>query len=152
MNDSGIEATAPEGDSPVQPAGAAVLTDSVLHIERLIPGLAIVVSAAFGIKGNGPAALGFLVGATVAYINFRWLKRTVRVLADAVTQTGPPRSKPRVVPRFLLRFLLIGLVAYVIFTSYPLAFHGFLGGLFVPVLAIFVEAARVTYSAMRPRS
>jgi hypothetical protein len=47
---------------------------------------------------------------------------------------------------------LIALVAYVIFTGYPLAFHGFLGGIFVPVLAIFVEAARVAYSAVRQRS
>ena len=128
------------------------LPEAVQHIERLIPGLAIIVSAALGFMGNGPVALGFLAGAAVAYINFRWLKNTVKALADTITQTGPPRSRPSLVLRFLTRFVLIALVAYVIFTSYPFAFRGFLGGIFVPVLAIFVEAVRVTYSAMRPRS
>jgi ATP synthase I chain len=136
----------------LQPEANMGLPDAVQHIERLIPGLAIIVSAALGIMGNGPVALGFLAGAAVAYINFRWLKNTVRALADTITQTGPPRSKPSVVLRFLTRFVLIALVAYVIFISYPLAFRGFLGGIFAPVLAIFVEAARVAYSAMRSRS
>jgi len=147
MNDPVAEAVLREEPEPPHAAG---LTDSVRHVERLIPGVALAVSVGIAVAGNRPAALGFLAGAAVAYLNFRWLKRTVRALADAVTQTGSPRSRPSIVLRFLMRFGLIALVAYVIFTSYPLAFQGFLGGLFVPVLAIFLEAARVAYLAIRP--
>ena len=152
MSDPGAEVGGHEESLATHPADDGGATDSVRQVSRMIPGLAVLVAAGLGLRGNGPAALGFLVGAAVAYTNFRWLKRTVKALADAVSQAGPPRSRPSVVLRFLMRFVLIALVAYVIFTSYPLAFHGFLGGMFVPVLAIFVEAARATYSAMRPRS
>jgi uncharacterized membrane protein len=142
---------ASETTSGLHPQVDAGVPDAVRHVEHLIPGLAIVVSAALGLMGSWAAALGFLLGAAVAYINFRWLKSTVLALAEAITQTGPPRSRPSVVLRFLTRFILIALVAYVIFASYPLAFHGFLGGIFVPVLAIFLEAARVAFAAIRPR-
>jgi hypothetical protein len=131
------------------PAADALFTGSLRRIERVIPILAVVTSVSFAVFGNWRAALGFLAGAAVAYINFRWLKSTVMVLADAVTQSGIHASKPSVVLRFLMRFVLIALAAYVIFMSYPVAFHGFLGGLFVPVLAIFVEAAAVVYVSIR---
>ncbi len=86
-------------------------------MERLIPVLAIAVSLMSGFKAGWPAALGFLAGAAVAYVNFRWLKSTVRAVADAVTQSGPHASKPSVVLRFLMRFVLIAVTAYVIFLS-----------------------------------
>ena len=139
--------TCPTSDDP---ASDALFAGSLKRIERFIPVLAVIATAVLAIRANWPVALGFLLGAAIAFVNFRWLKSTVVALSDAVTQTGPPRSKPSVVLRFLFRFVLIVLAAYVIFTSYPLAFHGFLGGLFVPVLAIFLEAARVAYLAIRP--
>jgi hypothetical protein len=111
--------------------------------------LAIAVSFALGLKAGWPVALGFLTGAAVAYLNFRWLKSTVVALSDAVTESGREASKPSVVLRFLTRFVLIAVGAYVIFVSYPVAFHGFLGGLLVPVLAILSEAAYVVYLAIR---
>jgi len=127
----------------------ALFSGSLRRIQRLIPILAVVVAGLLLWRGLVRPALGFLVGSAVAYINFRWLKSTVMALADAVTQSGVHASRPRVVLRFLMRFVLIALVAYGIFISYPAAFHGFLGGLFVPVLAIFVEAAYVVRDAIR---
>ena len=140
-----------EPQIPQDPAAIPPPPDSVRHIEFLIPILAFAVAAILAARGSSPAALGFLFGAAVAYANFRWLKNTVAALVNAITQRGPQASRPAVVLRFLIRFVLIGLVAYVIFTSYPKAFHGFLGGLFVPVPAIFVEAAYMMYGAIRGR-
>jgi ATP synthase I chain len=131
----------PDSDSSTD----ALFSSSLRRVERLIPMLAIAVSLALGFKAGWPSALGFLTGAAVAYVNFRWLKSTVVALADAVTQSGRQASKPSVV----LRFVLIAVGAYVIFVSYPIAFHGFLGGLFVPVLAILGEAGYVAYLAIR---
>lgn len=141
--------TSVAGNSVADPVVDALFTGSLRHIERLIPILAVVASAILAGFGSWRAALGLLAGAAVAYINFRWLKSTVTALADAVTQSGSQASKPSVVLRFLTRFVLIALTAYVIFMRYPAAFHGFLGGLFVPVLAIFVETAVVVYASIR---
>ena len=140
----------PPGDPAVStPAIDALFTSSLRRIERLVPVLAVVIAAALGVRAGWPIALGFLAGGAIAYINFRWLKSTVAALADAVTLIGIHASKPSVIFRFLVRFVLIALAAYVIFVSYPVAFHGFLGGLFVPVLAILVEAMYVVYAAVR---
>jgi uncharacterized membrane protein len=139
----------PEGKLASDSSTDALFASSLRRVERLIPVLAIAVSLTLGFKAGWPAALGFLTGATVAYVNFRWLKSTVKAVADAVTQSGPYASKPSVVLRFLTRFVLIAVAAYVIFVSYPIAFQGFLAGLFVPVLAILAEAAYVVYLAIR---
>ena len=142
----------PQAVPPVasgDPAADALFSDSLRRIERLIPVLAMAVSAVLAATEGWRAALGFLVGAAIAYVNFRWLKSTVSALASAVTQSREHASRPSVVLRFLARFVLIALAAYVIFLSYPVSFHGFLGGLFVPVLAIFVEAGYVFSGSLR---
>jgi hypothetical protein len=149
VSDSQPAAPSPEDAAPTDPAADALFSRSLWRIERFIPILAVAIAAVLLWRGQAGPALGFLAGAAVAYINFRWLKSTVMTLADAVTQSGMHSSRPRVVLRFLMRFVLIALVAYGIFVSYPAAFHGFLGGLFVPVLAIFVEAAYVVRDAIR---
>ena len=153
MSHPETDASLPEGNPAFErsssPAPDALFLSSLRRIERIIPVLAIVVSLVLGIKLGGRVALGFVAGAAVAYVNFRWLESTVTVLADAVTLGGLHASKPSVVFRFLTRFVLIAVGAYVIFVSYPVAFHGFLGGLFVPVLAILVEAAYVVCLAVR---
>jgi ATP synthase I chain len=153
LSDPDTDASLPDAD-PASELSSSLATDalftaSLLRMERLIPVLAIVVSVALGVKAGWGVALGFVVGAAVAYVNFRWLKSTVKALADAVTLGGLHASKPSIVLRFLTRFILIAVAAYVIFVSYPVAFHGFLGGLFAPVLAILVEAAYVVYLGVR---
>ena len=135
---------------PADPATDALFSDSIRRIQKFIPLASGAIAVVLVWKGTRGLALGFLLGATVAWINFLWLKSTVAALANAITQSGAQASRPSVVLRFITRFALIALGAYVIFTSYPVAFHGFLGGLFVPVLAIFMEAAYVVLVAVRP--
>jgi len=140
----------PDPPLPSDPATDALFSDSLRRIQKFIPLASSAIALVLFWKGSVGLALGFVLGAVVAWINFRWLKSTVAALADAVFATGNPASRPAVVLRFITRFALIALVTYVIFTSYPVAFHGFLGGLFVPVLAIFMEAAYVVLAAVRP--
>ncbi len=140
----------PDPPLPSDPATDALFSDSLRRIQKFIPLASGAIALVLFWKGTGGLALGFALGAGVAWINFRWLKSTVAALADSVTASGNPSSRPTVVLRFITRFALIALGAYVIFTSYPVAFHGFLGGLFVPVLAIFMEAAYVALAAIRP--
>ncbi len=93
--------------------------------------------------------LGVLVGSTIAYVNFHWLKQVVGVLADRATRSGRAQPGGMVAFRFLLRYVLLAVVAYAIFTSSPASLNGFFGGLFLAVAAILCEAGYELYVALR---
>ena len=97
--------------------------------------------AKFGLR----AAIGFLLGCVISYLNFQWLKSGVSGLADRVTNTGKPQSGAGIVARFLLRYVLLGLAAYAILTSFPASLRGLFAGLFLPVGAIACEAGYELY-------
>jgi len=94
------------------------------------------------------AALGFLLGCVIAYLNFQWLKSGVSGLADRVTNTGKAQSGKGIVARFLLRYALLGAAAYGILTSFPASLRGLFAGLFLPVGAIACEAAYEVWIAL----
>jgi hypothetical protein len=94
------------------------------------------------------AALGFLLGCVIAYLNFQWLKSGVTGLADRVTSSGKPHSGKGIVARFLLRYALLGAAAYGILISFPASLRGLFAGLFLPVGAIACEAAYELYVAV----
>ena len=98
--------------------------------------------------GIGSAA-GFLLGATLSYLNFHLLARAVRGLADRIVQQGSGEKGEIIVARFLLRYLAIGAVVYVTFVSSFGAFKGLLVGLCLPVAGMMIEAAWELYSALR---
>jgi hypothetical protein len=112
-------------------------------------GLALAVSA-WAIYGRR-AALGFLLGAIISYLNFQWLKSGVSGLADKVTNTGKTQSGKGIVARFLLRYALLGVAAYAILTSFPASLRGLFAGLFLPVGAIACEAVYEAYVALTRR-
>jgi len=111
----------------------------------LAPVLCAVAWAKFGLR----AAIGFLLGCAIAYLNFQWLKSGVSGLADRVTNTGKAQSGAGIVARFLLRYVLLGLAAYAILTSFPASLRGLFAGLFLPVGAIVCEAFYELYAALR---
>jgi hypothetical protein len=102
----------------------------------LAPGLTTTAWWKFG----RPAALGFLCGCIIAYLNFHWLKSGVSGLADRVTNTGKAQSGAGIIARFLLRYVLLGAAAYAILTSFPASLRGLFAGFFLPVGAIVCEA------------
>ncbi len=106
-------------------------------------------------------ALGFAVGAAISFFNFYWLKRAVVALGERVaisaraalgeqeTSSGSRQSGSRVVGGFFMRYVLIAVGAYVIFKGSAMSGYGLFIGLFVPVVAILVEAVYETYGALR---
>ena len=130
-------------------AADALFAGSLRRIELLLIVFPALFVVAFLIQGRVLLAFGLLVGAAIAYVNFRWLKGTVTALTDALTKHEHSSSGPSVIARFLLRFVLIALAAYAIFEGCPRCFLGFLGGLFSPVLAIFFEAAYLVLAEVR---
>jgi hypothetical protein len=82
-----------------------------------------------------PGAVGFLLGAAISWLNFRWLKRLVDSLGAG--PGAPPRARAAV---FLgLRYALLALVAYVILRFSVLNLPALLGGIFVAVAAVILE-------------
>jgi hypothetical protein len=84
--------------------------------------------------------LGFALGATIAYLNFHWLKKVVAGLAELTIGSGTPASSRGVVHRFLLRYFLMAIIAFVILTVSRESLYGLFAGLFLPVAAILCEA------------
>src|SRR2546428_7017177 len=79
---------------------------------------------------------GFLLGALISYLNFRWLKRTVYALGEAA---GGKPLRARVAVLLGLRYLLLGLGAYAILKFSEISLTAALVGLFVPTAAVILE-------------
>lgn len=107
-----------------------------------------VLAAAAWLKFGRWAALGFLLGCVISYLNFHWLKSGVAHLADRATNTGKAQSGKGIVARFLLRYVLLGAAAYAILTSFPASLRGLFTGLFLPVGAIACEAVYELYTGI----
>jgi len=137
-------------DIPTAPPspGDAFYSGALERIRNSMIGLALVLSGGAWWKFGRSAALGFLFGCIIAYLNFHWLKSGVSGLADRVTDSGKPRSGKGIIARFLLRYLLLGAAAYGILASFPASLRGLFVGLFLPVGAIACEAAYELYVAV----
>jgi hypothetical protein len=118
------------------------------RIRNFMLALALAFTGAAWWKFGRWAALGFLLGCVIAYLNFQWLKSGVSGLADRVTNSGKAQSGKGIVARFLLRYLLLGVAAYGILTSFPASLRGLFAGLFLPVGAIACEAVYELYAGV----
>jgi len=130
--------------------------DEHIGYERIIPRLlrnilvasVLLLAPAFWFY-RWAGSIGFAFGAAVSYVNFRSLTRGVEGLADRIVNRNSREKGGRIVLRFLVRYGLVAAVAYAIFKSSSLAFHGFLWGLCVPVAALMAEAFWGGYTALR---
>ncbi len=129
-------------------SSATFYSGALRRIPRFMVVLALVLSLAAWLHYGWRIALGFFCGCVIAYLNFRWLDRVVKALADRATQSGQAESGGGVVFRFLLRYFLMATAAYVIFTVSPASVYGLFAGLFLPVGAIACEAAYEVYAAL----
>lgn len=134
--------------SPIQPASDDFYARSLERIQTfmLVLGMAALITAFIFLGWR--IALGFALGATIAYLNFHWLKKVVMGLADLTIGSGTPASSRGVVCRFLLRYFLMAIVAFVILTVSRESLYGLFAGLFLPVAAILCEAAYEAYAAV----
>jgi hypothetical protein len=81
--------------------------------------------------GSWPWGGGFLLGASISLLNYRWMRNLVEALG-----TG---KQPRGAVFLAFRYLLFGGGAYVILRYSPLSTAAVLSGLFVMIAAVFVE-------------
>lgn len=93
------------------------------------------------ILGGLDSGLGFLAGAVLSWINFRWLKQGVDRLLESArsAQPAPKRAARGAIFKYFLRYALIGLSLYATFRIDILEVFGFFSGLLLVVAAVLVE-------------
>ena len=136
-------------DGPISRSPDDFFSGAYARILRFMLALGIVVTIAALVRFGLAVAAGFVVGCAIAFVNFHWLKRVVRALADRTIAAGERPSSKGVVLRFLLRYFLIALGAYAIFKISRNGLYGLLVGLFLPVGAILMEAGYELYAVLR---
>ena len=120
-----------------------------VRITRFIFFLAVVAFVPLALRFGWNFALGFATGSALAWLNFHWLTQAVSGLADRIVDSNSRERGRSVVVKFLIRYVLIGLAAYVIFTSWSAALYGLFAGLCLPALAMVCEAGYEAYVAFR---
>jgi ATP synthase I chain len=106
------------------------------RVSRLAVALTVVGAAVYFVIGGWRGGFGFLLGGLIAYLNFRWIQRTVYALGE-VPDGKPPRASLAV---FLgLRYLLLGTAAYAILKFSEISLSAALVGLFAPTAAVILE-------------
>jgi len=135
-------------DASATASSDAFYVGALPRIRNFMLALGLVFSVAAWLRFGRWAALGFLLGCVISYLNFHWLKSGVSGLADRVTNSGKAQSGKGIVARFLLRYVLLGAAAYGILTSFPASLRGLFAGLFLPVGAIACEAIYELYVAV----
>ena len=131
-----------------QQADGDFYTRALERIEQfmLVLGIAAFLVACF--RFGWRIGVGFALGGLVAYLNFHWLKKIVARLAELTINSGSPPASRGVVHRFILRYFLMALVAFVILIVSRESLYGLFAGLFLPVAAMFCEAAYEFYKAV----
>jgi len=112
------------------------------RIARNMIWIGVMGTLAAGVARGWPWAAGFLLGAAISWVNYRWLKRLVESLGGGKRQPGGLR--------FAIRYLLLGGGTYVILRLSPISVPAVLAGLFVLIAAVLVETAyEIFYAGKR---
>ncbi len=122
------------------------------RIERLTVGLGTAAALFAAIWWGSRAAAGVVLGAALAWVNFRWLKQGLAALAQLFTAKAGAQSVqvPRgIYVKFLGRFALLLAVVYVILSGTLFPAAAVLTGLFALVAAVLVE---LLYELLRGES
>jgi hypothetical protein len=124
--------------------------------------LALAASTYLLVARGWRSALALLIGAALAWINFRWLKGGVtaisvpatNVTTGAATETSVPVPAPKVpvaaFAKFIGRFALLLGVVYVILSSSLLPATPLFAGLFTTVAAALVQMIFLLGAGVRP--
>jgi ATP synthase I chain len=137
---------------PSDPDSEQFYTRAYTRMVRCMLIAAVLAAPIFFWRPGWKFASGFLLGATLSLLNFRWLERIVYGLSELLIKSPNAQPSGRVVRRFLFRYLLIAVGAYVIFKSSVIAVYGFFAGLSLPVVGVFCEAVYELFTTLRSRS
>jgi uncharacterized membrane protein YdcZ (DUF606 family) len=92
-------------------------------------------------------AIGFALGAALGILNYYWLHEAV----EALVKAGQSRIPKSVVAKFLIRYPVAFGLVLVFFKTRWLPPMAILGGLFVPVAGVLIEAIIQLGDGLRAR-
>jgi len=112
------------------------------RIEQLTLVLGVAAALVVAVRYGWRAASGLAVGAALAWVNYRWLKQAVVVVARlsaGQAEASKIRIPKRIYAKFFGRFALLLVAAYAILSRSWLPAAAILAGLFTLVAAVLVE-------------
>jgi len=84
--------------------------------------------------------LGFLIGGILAFLNYYWLKASLKKIFDNAIASAASGEKPRFLAiNYFLRYLGMGAAIYIVFLTNAVPIVAVLLGLCVFALAIVIE-------------
>jgi hypothetical protein len=121
---------------PEETIEAPELVRAESRLPRWMAMCGIVALLALLVRGRFAIAAGFAVGGALGILNYYWLREAVEILARA----GQVRIPKSVLAKFLLRYPLAFGLVFVCFRTRWLPPLAVLGGLFVPLAGVLIEA------------
>jgi hypothetical protein len=127
---------------PAAPADEGFYSAAERRIERFTVVIGLLGALVGWMVAGFRIAAAVAGGAALSWINYRWMKQGVHVLAQLSTvQAGEdkPRVPKRVYFKAVGRYALLILAAYVILRGLKLPVMGLIAGFFAVVAAVLVE-------------
>jgi hypothetical protein len=124
-------------------AAPAVGQRTVHRITYLIPVFGVLAAATAVLVRRIDWAEGLFLGAILAWLNFRWLRRGLEAFTSAAATRGPaqqPRGQAAIYLAATFRYALIGLAVYVIFTYLHIPLLSVVLGLCTLAIAILAAS------------
>ncbi len=121
---------------PTETIQAPELARAEARLPRWMIAVALLGTLAALLGGDARVAAGFALGSALAILNYHWLHQAIETLFD-LRRPGIPK---RVVLKFAVRYPLAFGGVYVFYRTGWLPFLPILAGLFVPVIAVLIEA------------
>jgi hypothetical protein len=134
---------------PVNPATESFFIGAYRRIQLTIIILGSIGSMAALLIFDWRVSAGFLLGASLAYLNFLWLKQSIIALTDRISAEQNAPQGRAVIFKFIFRYLVIATVAYAIISSSTISIPGLIAGFFLSVVALLFEAVTEVIYALR---
>lgn len=95
------------------------------------------------IFADGLFTIGFLIGGILSFVNFYWLKMSLKKIFEGITPIEEDEEfiKPRFLSlRYVFRYIFLGIVLYLIWMTKLIPIVAVLIGMFSFAAAILIEA------------
>lgn len=148
------EVEAPPALAEPNPEADAFYGGAGARMARTVIVLAVVGVLGILLFAGVKPALGFAVGCVLVGFNIRALHRSVvgatkALEGKALAGTPGKASTAGLAFGLVLRLALVTAAGYAIFNSSIQGFYGYVGGVFMPICAVFAEALYEAWGALR---
>lgn len=139
-----------EDSEPIVPEQESV---AQLSHRRMLWTMAIVIivgAIASSIYLSARFGAGFLLGGILAFLNYFWLKNSLKKIFDS-TAVGAEQRPSFISLNYFLRYLAVGLVIYIIYLSEFVSIIAVLLGMGAFAAAVMIEGLILIFSSISER-